>query len=115
MPGRGRSVGRGAEPKARERTPAERVSCSREKRAETLLAEGEVSGGGEEEVVDVAVGSPGLIFDNEDEEGGKVVQMALSDSEGDDRSGVLTWVQEAMGSVVLGDEENRGRRREGES
>jgi hypothetical protein len=34
---------------------------------------GEAVGGGEEEVVDVAVGSPGLIFGNEDEEGGKVV------------------------------------------
>jgi hypothetical protein len=63
----------------------------------------------------LAVGSPGLILGNKDEEGGKVVQMALSDGEGDDRSGVLTWVQEAMVSVVLGDEENRGRRREGES
>jgi hypothetical protein len=73
MPGRGRSVGRGAEPKARERTPAECISCSREKRAETLLAEGEVSRGGEEEVVDVTMGSPGLVFGNEDEEGGKVV------------------------------------------
>jgi hypothetical protein len=74
-----------------------------------------VSGGGEEEVVDVAVGSPGLVFGNEDEEGGKVVQMALSDGEGDYRSGVLTWVQEAMASVVLGNEENRGRRRKEES
>jgi hypothetical protein len=115
MPGRGWSIGRSAEPKARERTPAERVSCSREKRAETLLAEGEVSGGGEEEVVDVTVGSLGFVFGNEDEEGGKVVQMALLDGEGDDRSSVLTWVQEAMASVVLGDEENRGRRYEGES
>jgi hypothetical protein len=41
--------------------------------------------------------------------------MALSDDEGDDRSSVLTCVQEAMVSVVLGDEENRGRRHEGES
>jgi hypothetical protein len=41
--------------------------------------------------------------------------MALSDGEGDDRSGVLTWVQQAMVSVMLGDEENRGRRREGEN
>jgi hypothetical protein len=73
---------------------------------------GEPNGGGEEEVVDVAVRSPGLDFSDEDEEGGKVVRMALSDGEEGDLSGVVLGRKMRWSRLLLGEEENGGRRRE---
>jgi hypothetical protein len=73
---------------------------------------GEPNGGEEEEVIDVAVHSPELDFSDEDEEGGKVVWMALSDGVEGDLSSVVLGQKMRWSRLLLGEEENGGRRRE---